>query len=411
MQKETSIHIIGAGVSGLVCALELERAGLSPVILEKTDRVGGRVKTDFVEGCPLDHGFQVLLTAYPAARRYLDFDKLDLRYFQPGSAIFHDGKKFLIGDPLRHPGLLWPTLTSPVGTISDKLRILTLTTRLKAKSIQQIFEEPETSTLDYLTRYGFSERIISTFFKPFFSGIFLESKLETSSRMFEFVFKLFSGGHATVPAMGIQAIPDQLKGQLKRTRIRFSVEVGRVEPGLIHLVDGTAIDSQCTVLATDPAPLVGSNALASSWNACINLYFEVPKSVLNRPMIGLVGDSGYLINNFHFLSDLHASPGKCSILSVTVIGDPSLGEEALLTRIKKEIQELLGIDQHTHLASYPIKNALPRLSKLTYRPDKDALRLGEGIFIAGDQTANPSLNAAMESGYQAAEAVVKAIEA
>ena len=77
-KQDYNIHIIGAGTSGLVAARVLEDYGYSPIIIEATDRVGGRVKTDIVKGYQLDYGFQVLLTAYPAAQKYLNFDLLDL---------------------------------------------------------------------------------------------------------------------------------------------------------------------------------------------------------------------------------------------------------------------------------------------------------------------------------------------
>ena len=186
-KQDYKIHIIGAGVSGLVAARVLEDNGYNPVILEATDRVGGRVKTDTKEGYPLDHGFQVLLTAYPAAQKYLNLDALELQKFIPGAVIFNNGKKKTIGDPLRNISLLIPTLFSGIGTFSDKLIILKLNRLLKKTTLSEIFVKAEKTTLQYLRNFGFSEEIINQFFKPFFGGIFLEPELETSSRMFEFV--------------------------------------------------------------------------------------------------------------------------------------------------------------------------------------------------------------------------------
>ena len=110
MGDNKQVVIIGAGVSGLICAIELEKAGYAPLIIEQSDRPGGRVKTDIVSGHVLDHGFQVLLTEYPAAREYLDLDALDLKRFLPGAIIFRDGKPFKFGDPLRDATFLLPTM-------------------------------------------------------------------------------------------------------------------------------------------------------------------------------------------------------------------------------------------------------------------------------------------------------------
>ena len=178
-KKDYKIHIIGAGVSGLIAAKVLEENGFYPTVIEATERVGGRVKTDIVNGYQLDHGFQVLLTAYPAAQKYLNFEALDLQKILSGSTIFKAQKQKIIGDPLRDLSFFWPTVFSRTGNILDKLKIVKLNNALKKKKIEEIFLEKEQSTLSYLTDYGFSDKIIRDFFKPFFSGIFLETKLET----------------------------------------------------------------------------------------------------------------------------------------------------------------------------------------------------------------------------------------
>ncbi len=142
-KQDYKIHIIGAGVSGLIAATVLEQNGFSPTIIEATERVGGRVKTDIIDGYQLDHGFQVLLTAYPAAQKYLDFESLDLQKFLPGAAIFKNGEQKIIGDPLRDKTLFFPTLFSGIGTFSDKLKIFKLNYRLRKKTLSNIFADNE----------------------------------------------------------------------------------------------------------------------------------------------------------------------------------------------------------------------------------------------------------------------------
>ena len=132
-KKDYKIHIIGAGISGLIAARVLENHGYHPVIIESTDRVGGRVKTDVVNGYQLDHGFQVLLTAYPAVQKHLDYEALELQKFLPGASIFKANAQKIIGDPLRNLSLLFPTLLSGIGNFSDKLKILKLNQKLKNK--------------------------------------------------------------------------------------------------------------------------------------------------------------------------------------------------------------------------------------------------------------------------------------
>ena len=235
LSRDKKIYIIGAGVSGLIAALNLEKHGYSPTILEAKSNTGGRVKTEIIDGWILDVGFQVLLDAYPMSKKYLNYIDLDLQKLIPGARIYTENDSFIFGDPLRNIKLLFPTLFSSVGSLLDKLRILQLNIRLKNMQIEAIFNEKETTTLTYLQNLGFSDKIIDQFFKPFFSGIFLENELRTSSRMFEFIFKLFSEGFATLPKAGIGAIADQLVDKLKTTKIQLNSEVRNLNTDLITM--------------------------------------------------------------------------------------------------------------------------------------------------------------------------------
>ena len=407
-QKSPSIHIIGGGISGLIAARVLEEHGLSATIIEATDRLGGRVKTDVVDGYSLDHGFQVLLTAYPAAKKYLDFDALALQEFLPGSAIFKNGKQKIIGDPLRNLSLLLPTLFSGIGTVNDKIKILALNRRLKKKSIQNIFAEKEQTTHVYLENIGFSEAIITNFFTPFFSGIFLENKLDTSSRMFEFVYKMFGEGNAALPKDGIQAIPKQLFEKLKSTTIIFNTKVKSVENGSIILESGETLKSNFTIIATQASGLVSNlKNQATLWKSCDTLYFEVAKREIKKPLIGLIAAPNALINNifYHTILQTSATATK-ELLSVTVIDRQNLTNKQLVTEVQKELKELCNIDYCTFIKQYNIPMALPKLQDIQYEMLPSETRLTETIFLAGDTQLNGSLNAAMIAGERAALEVI-----
>ena len=407
-QKSPSIHIIGGGISGLIAARVLEEYGLSATIIEATDRLGGRVKTDVVDGYSLDHGFQVLLTAYPAAKKYLDFDALELQEFLPGSAIFKNGKQKIIGDPLRNLSLLLPTLFSGIGTVNDKLKILALNRRLKKKSIQNIFAEKEQTTLAYLENIGFSETIITDFFIPFFSGIFLENKLDTSSRMFEFVYKMFGEGNAALPKDGIQAIPKQLFEKLKNTTCVFNTKVKSVENGSIILESGETLKSNFTIIATQASGLVSNlKNQATLWKSCDTLYFEVAKREIKKPLIGLIAAHNALINNIFYHTSLQTSATATKeLLSVTVIDRQNLTNKQLVTEVQKELKELCNIDYCTFIKQYNIPMALPKLQDIQYEMLPSETRLTETIFLAGDTQLNGSLNAAMIAGERAALEVI-----
>jgi protoporphyrinogen oxidase len=413
MEKSAyKIHIIGAGISGLIAAQILENHGYHPTIIEASATVGGRVKSDIVNGYTLDHGFQVLLTSYPAAKKYLDYKALDLQKLLPGARLFKNGKAQTIGDPLRSLSLLFPTLLSNVGTLSDKVKILKLNALLKKKKNALIFQTEEKTTVQYLKDFGFSNEIITDFFKPFFSGIFLETELETSSRMFEFVYKMFGDGLAVIPKEGMQAIPNQLKNNLKKTTFKFNSPVKEVKDKHIILEDGPTLQSHITIIATDASPLISNlKNQETQWKSCDTLYFETEKSVIKKPLIGLIADEDTLINNiFYHTSVATLNKKSKGLLSVTVIKNHPLAENAFIKKVVAELYSKCAIKDVTFLKRYQIKKALPVLRNLQYEISSTETKLKSTLFLAGDQLLNGSLNAAMIAGERAAMGVIQTLE-
>ena len=413
MEKSAyKIHIIGAGVSGLIAAQILENYGYHPTIIEASSAVGGRVKSDVVKGYSLDRGFQVLLTSYPAAKKYLDYDGLALQKLLPGATIFKNGKAQTIGDPLRKLSLLFPTLLSSIGSLADKVNILKLNARLKKKKIPAIFKTEEKTTLQYLKDFGFSNEIITDFFKPFFSGIFLEPNLETSSRMFEFVYKMFGEGLAVIPKNGIQAIPNQLKNKLRQTEIKLNTAVKQVKNNLIILEDGEEIKSDFTIVATEASALISNlKNQETQWKSCDTLYFECEKKAINKPLIGLISDENALINNIFYPTSVATNAlGNKEILSVTIVKKHHFNEAELIAKTTAELKTFCGISDLRFLKRYQIKKALPQLSNIQYELSSTETQLNSSLFLAGDQLLNASLNAAMIAGERAAMGVIKTLE-
>ena len=411
-QKDFKIYIVGAGVSGLVAAQVLENKGYHPIILEASNRAGGRVKTDIKKGFQLDHGFQVLLSSYPAAQKYLDFKALKLQKLNPGAVIFKNGKKQIIGDPLRDISTLFSTLFSGIGTLLDKFKIFQLNLKLKNKSIEAIFSSDEISTKAYLREFGFSSQIITQFFTPFFTGIFLENKLTTSSRMFEFVFKMFGEGLAVIPKGGMEEISKQLVAKLSNTTFQFNTKVRSVSDKEIILYTGEKLASTATIIATDASKLINNAPPKNlSWKSCQTLYFTANKRVIEKPMIGLVSKEDSLINNiFYHTSVATHSNNNEELLSVTVVNEHQLSEEQLIATVTKQLQEECTIDYLTFLAVYHIKKALPDLKDIKYEVSPSETQLSSGIFLAGDVQLNGSLNAAMIAGENAALQVIASIK-
>jgi protoporphyrinogen oxidase len=410
-REDYKIHIIGAGVSGLIAAKTLEERGYNPVIVEATNTIGGRLKTDIINGYQLDHGFQVLLDAYPLAVKHLNFENLNLQRFVPGATIFSGGTSQTIGDPLRDISLLMSTLTASVGNLSDKLKILKLNNTLKNKSLNDIFSSEEESTLTYLESKGFSSDMISKFFKPFFSGIFLEPNLETSSRMFEFVYKMFGSGHAVLPKSGIDAIPKQLKSQLLKTKFIFNTPIKTVNDTHIITENGDKIDTHFTIIATEAKDLIPNLHGTCEWKSCDNLYFSVKTRPIKKPIIGLIADEGALINNIFFHTSLETeTKGNGELLSVTVVKDHSLNDTDLIVKVQKDLEQFCNINDTTFLKHYRIPRALPQLQNLQHKISPTETQLKPTIFLAGDQLLNGSLNAAMRSGELSAEGLILTLE-
>ncbi len=413
MNKTNAIYIIGAGVSGLIAAQVLENKGYSPIIIEATDRAGGRVKTDVIKGYQLDHGFQVLLDAYPKAKEYLDYDRLNLQKLIPGAIIFKNENRKLLGDPRRDLSMTLPTLFSTAATFSDKLKVLKLNRELAKKDLESLFNEPEITTLEYLKNYGFSKKIIKNFFKPFFTGIFLEDKLETSSRMFQYVFKMFGKGFAVIPRDGIEAISRQLQENLVSTTFEFNTRVNQVTQDEIHLENGKVLNHQGVIIATDATTLVPNlRNQQTQWKSVENLYFEVRVApVFNKPLIGLIASKNALINNIFYPTSISTEhTGQHVLLSVSVVKEHDLNEKELIAQVEYELKKHAGIHDTNFLQRYSIRKALPRLDQVKYNVDPGETQLSPTIFLAGDQQLNGSLNAAMISGEQAALGLIQNLE-
>ncbi len=221
--------IVGAGLAGLVTARTLHRAGWEVVVLEASDGLGGRVRTDLVEGFRLDRGFQVLFTKYPAVERQLDLKALKVRRFDPGAIVVENNRWSELGDPLRDPKSLVPTVLSTIPHNSDKLRVLKLRREVRRQSLAQLVRTPDKTTLEFLRDYGFSEQFIDLFFRGFFGGVFLDRSLDVSSRCFLFDYKMFSTGDVVVPQQGMQAIPDQIAQDLPEGAVQLNTPALRLE--------------------------------------------------------------------------------------------------------------------------------------------------------------------------------------
>jgi phytoene dehydrogenase-like protein len=410
-KSEARVVIIGAGMAGLCCALELQSKGIPSVVLDAAGAPGGRVRTDKVEGFLLDRGFQVLLTAYPEARRVLDYKALGLRSFLPGALVRTGGRFHLVADPFRRPWSAVSSLRARVGSLQDKLLIARLRSHVLKGSPEEIWTRPETSTAEALRGFGFSERMIDSFFRPFFGGIFLETELASSSRLFEFVFRMFSVGRAALPSGGMGAISAQLTGRLAPGTLRLNAKVASVGDGEVVLERGERLRAAAVVVATDSteAARLLPELHPPGWHGTACLYYAADKDPVGKPVLVLNGEGSGPIDNLCVPSTVapsYAPAAGKALVSVSVTGAGEAGERELETEVCKHLSDWFGpqVSDWKHLRTYRIPRALP--ARRSLEPAALPVRRRPGLYICGDHRETPSLQGAMASGRRAAEAVV-----
>ncbi|MFK8111974.1 MAG: NAD(P)/FAD-dependent oxidoreductase [Rubripirellula sp.] len=416
-QEVFDVVVVGAGLSGLACSVLLAEAGKTVAVLDASDRVGGRVRTDVVDGYSLDRGFQVLLTAYPACQRLLDYKALRLRAFEPGALIRNQGKFAELGDPWRRPSRALATAFSPVGTLGDKLRIAKLRRTSSSGTLEELYARASQPALQRLQSEGFSQQMIDEFFRPFLGGVFLDESLGISSRMLEFVFRMFASGDIAIPADGMAAIPTQMATRLPRGTIRLNQPVNQIDGKTLHLASGERIAARQLVIATEShaaAKLLGLETLQTGWNRTTNLYFAADAAPDTRKSLILRGDESGPVQTATVISNIapeYAPAGK-SLVSVSLSPkndfDPSSEEPA--SGVREQLATWFGesVHQWRELARYDIPYSLPH-SQLD--PVLGSVRAADfggqtDTFICGDHCETPSIQGAMNSGIRVAETIL-----
>jgi phytoene dehydrogenase-like protein len=421
------VTIVGAGLAGLCCAVRLERAGMSVKLLEAEDAPGGRVRTDQVQGFRLDRGFQFLLTGYPELSQQIDVKALRLRAFSRGALVWHGGRFHHFADPFR--GSLGDALSiamDPVITVGDKLRIARLRHRVKAGEPADLFRKRELTTRQFLEEYGFSSKIIDRFFRPLLGGVLLERELITSSRYFEFLFRMFAFSDAAVPENGMEMLPRQLAVRLRAGTLETGVRVTELQRdrGVFVLeAGGHYYASPHIVLAIDDAQVCsllanqnGRNRVAREpvqWNRATTFYYAARHTPIDGPLLALNGEGAGAgpVNHAVVLSqasERYAPPGMHLIAASVVGRAPQAAEQ--IEQLERDVRAQLarwfgkGVADWTVLGGYPIVHALPMCAHAEWR--QCSPRLTEGVYACGDYRETPSIEGALASGRRAAEAVL-----
>lgn len=427
--------IVGAGLAGLSCARTLSQAGISIRLLEASDGIGGRVRTDEIEGFRLDRGFQVLLTAYPEAQRQLNYEQLDLHSLEPGALVRHAGKFHRVADPFRRPLRAVGSLLDPTIPFSDKLRIAKLRRASARLSRHGASSAEDMATSAYLTNFGFSEAAIERFFRPFFGGIFLENGLVTSSNWCRYLFHLFAVGNAAIPAQGMQAIPNQMvagtaPGALSTGHrvLRYELQAG-AQGVSVFLENGGQITARHLILATPEQEtrrilqLSGYRELLSTmqerrWNMTTTFYFATTHAPIDGPMLMLNGEGPHAgpVNNAIVISSAARTyaPAGAHLVSASVVGAAPQGptaREELQRDVRTHLQRWFGpgVAAWKTMAAYFIAHAVPLQQSFgTAERGINYSQAGPppAVTICGDHTQSSSIQGALLSGRLVAEHLV-----
>ena len=431
----TDVAVVGGGLAGLVAARRLAGTGLDVRLFERRDEVGGRVRTRRLDGFALDRGFQVLFTAYPAVRRELDLDALDLRYFAPGATIARPGSRSTLSDPFRDPASAVASLRNDEVRLSDKLRVLRLRRELRRLPPETILPGPDLTIAQYLVARGFSRAFVDNFAAPFYGGITLDRSLSSAAAVFEYTFKMLADGGIAVPAAGMGAIPAQLADAARAAgaRIETGAAVTAVAPtGVVDADGGTPASGgshpavevalagetrrfDAAVVATDPRSareLTGVESIPTDGRGCVTQYYSLPASVdldTGRRLLLNAGDAAP--NHVAPLSAVapeYAPPGR-QLLAATFLGTPDADDDELFDRSRTALESWypgerfddLGL---VHTARVPFAQFDQPPGVHAGLPTADA---PDGpVYLAGDYTRWSSIQGALESGRLAARAVL-----
>ncbi|MDX2777435.1 NAD(P)/FAD-dependent oxidoreductase, partial [Streptomyces caniscabiei] len=321
-EDATDVLVVGAGVAGLACARDLVAAGVGVRVLEAGDEVGGRMRSDRVEGFVVDRGFQVVNTSYPQLRRRVTLKDLRPRPFTPGVLVHGPSGRLRFSDPTRRPRTLSDLLPGRLAGPRDLAALGLLSARDMLSSPRRLKRVADTTTRTALADAGFSETFVESFFRPFLSGVFLEDDLETSARMFHLVWRSMLRGTLCLPAEGVGAVPRALAAALPQGAVRLESPVAGLTDYGVLTAGGREIPARAVVIATGPGSVgVLLPEVALPGYRTVTTYYHVaPRSPLGEPT--LLVDTRRRFLNTCVLSDVvpgFAPPGH-ALVATSVLG-------------------------------------------------------------------------------------------
>ena len=433
-RAEERVVIVGAGVAGMACAIELKERGIPFTLVEAAPVPGGRVRTDEVDGFLLDHGFQILLTSYPEVQRLLDLKQLNLRPFYAGALVRFSGEFHRLADPLRHPidALLSLKSEHPIGSVYDKLLIGVLRLQSLLGTVDELYLRPDVSISERLSKdvffgMAFSKEMIDRFLRPLLGGIFFDTKLRTTARELDFVFRMLALGENCLPQKGIRAVPDYMASLLPQGSLRLGAAVAAVssDGSSVKLASGESLKASAVVVATDgpsaralllTAGITLSAERESKKTMC--LYYAIDgEAPLTEAVLYLNGDGvedaegTTRVNNMCFPSTVcpsYAPAGK-SLASVSLVGIPPMPDQEVSAEVKRQLTSWFGpsVQDWKLLKTFRIPYCQPNQEPPTER--EQSVEVKPFVFVTGDHRESASLEGAMRAGTRCGQVVSAAL--
>jgi phytoene dehydrogenase-like protein len=404
--SDDPVVVVGAGLAGLACAQRLSRAGVDVVVLEASDGVGGRVRTDVIDGFRCDRGFQLLNPAYPVLERVVDVAALDLKAFAAGVVAAHGAQHAVLADPRREPTRLSQTLTAPLGSLVDKLRFA----RWAAGSllpVDRLLSRRDRTLAESLDRARLRGPLRSGVVEPFLAGVLADWEGATSANFAALLIRSFVLGSPSVPALGMGRLPEQIAATLPEGSVRLGAAVRQVEAHAVDTLEGGRIPARAVVVATDPEtagrltdqPTPPMKSLTTFWHTAA----EPPT---RTPMLHLDADRRGPVVNTAVLTTVAPSyaPTDRPLIATTVVGADGSVEAERSARAHAGLIYGVDADAWELVTTHVIRAALP--SQPPPLDPRRPVRLPSGVFCAGDHRDTASLQGALVSGRRAATAVL-----
>ncbi len=407
--KQRQLIIIGAGLAGLAAARVAQQRGLDWVMVEASERIGGRVATDVVDGFAIDRGFQVLLTSYPELAPHLD--ALELGRFAPGAwvRLERQGRSEVAArfhhalDPWRHPLAALRLDWRHVFPVGDALRLA----RLRASLRHDDAASHGQSTADYLAARGFSPGTMRRFLVPFFGGVLLDRELSAPADFMRRLFGFFARGDAAIPARGMAALPEVLARPLDPTRIRLGCPVIALAGRTATLGDGTMITADAVIIATDADTAAALTSVPEleppRWHATTTCYFTTDDPLphpLDQRLLVLDGDGAGPIHHLAPLSTVAPglAPDQRALICASHDG---VADAGLAPAMSAELARWFPATRFHLVAVTPVARGLPAWG--TMAPQGTFREVAPRVCVAGDGVADRSIEGALVSGRSAAE--------